>query len=256
MLVELKDIHAGHEKGTDILNGVNLSVSEGEFVYIIGKVGSGKSTILKTIDGELGVRSGSICVCNTDLTTLKRKHFPEFRREMGIVFQDFKLLKDRTVGDNLHFALKATGWNKKQERVNRIAEVMTQVGLHDKLDKFPHELSGGEQQRVAIARALLNCPKLILADEPTGNLDVETTTKIMKILHNIKNHGAAIIMVTHNQNVISEFPGTVYLCSEGTLTRLNNINDTPEAFSQEESEFSDDDSENDYEEEENYNVGE
>lgn len=254
MLVELKDIYAGHDKGLDILKGVNLCVNAGEFVYLIGKVGSGKSTILKVIDGELGVRSGSVNVCEMDLVKLKRRHFPKLRREMGIVFQDFKLLKDRTIGENLHFALKATGWNKKQERITRIEEVMTQVELHDKLQKFPHELSGGEQQRVAIARALLNHPRLILADEPTGNLDMETTTRIMTILHNIKEQGTAVVMVTHNQNIISEFPGTVYLCEDGVLTHLSGevSYDCAEEDYQDDAEHE----ENDYEEEDNYNVGE
>lgn len=253
MLVELKEIHAGHDKDANILKGVDLCVNTGEFVYIIGKVGSGKSTLLKVIDGELGVNSGSAFICGMDMVKLKRKHFPELRRKIGIVFQDFKLLKDRTVGSNLHFALKATGWSDKQERKERIAEVMTQVGLHDKLEKFPHELSGGEQQRVAIARALLNSPQLILADEPTGNLDVETTKKIMKILHNIKDKGAAVIMVTHNQNIISEFPGTVYLCEDGQLTLLKDQNTN---YYTDCVDYEGPHSDNDYEEEDNYNVGE
>lgn len=252
MLIELKDVCAGHDKGVDILKGANLCVNEGEFVYIIGKVGSGKSTLLKIIDGELALRSGSAEVCGMSMKKLKRSHFPELRRKMGIVFQDFKLLKDRTIGDNLHFALKATGWSKKSERIERIAEVMTQVGLHDKLEKFPHELSGGEQQRVAIARALLNTPELILADEPTGNLDGETTDKIMRILMSIKNKGAAVVMVTHNQNLITQYPGTVYLCENGLLQKIDNNNysvDSGEEYKPREV--------NDYDDEEdNYNVGE
>lgn len=220
MLVELKNINVGHEKNQDILRGVDFAVSEGEFVYIIGEVGSGKSTLLKTIDAELPLHSGEGSVLGYDLAHIKQKHLPALRREMGIVFQDFKLLKDRTVEDNLQFVLRATGWKDKQERTERIAEVMTQVGLHDKLPMFPHELSGGEQQRVAIARALLNNPKIILADEPTGNLDKLTCNKIMRILHNIKDKGTAVVMVTHNQDIIGDFPGTVYVCADGQLTKV------------------------------------
>lgn len=224
MLIELKDINVRHEENEEVLHDVNFTVSEGEFVYIIGKVGSGKSSLLKTIDAEVPLRSGSGEVLGMDLRALKRKHFPMLRRQLGIVFQDFKLLKDRTVEDNLQFVLKATGWKDKVERAERIEKVMSQVGLEDKLHKFPHELSGGEQQRVAIARALLNHPKIILADEPTGNLDPETARKIMEILWNICNNGTAVVMVTHNQSLISDYPGTVYLCEDGTMKKIiNNV---------------------------------
>lgn len=220
MLIELHNINVGHERGQEILHNVDFTVAEGEFVYIIGRVGSGKSTLLKTIDAELELNSGQGVVLGHDLRHLSQRHIPELRRQMGVVFQDFKLLRDRTVEDNLMFVLKATGWKEKEARRQRIDEVMNQVGLRDKLHKFPHELSGGEQQRVAIARALLNYPKLILADEPTGNLDVETSASIMRLLHGIKETGTAVVMVTHNQNLISDYPGTVYLCEEGTLQHL------------------------------------
>lgn len=220
MLVELKNISVGHEAKQEILHDVNFAVSEGEFVYIIGRVGAGKSTLLKAIDAELPLHTGEGRVLDYDLKKLRRKRIPDLRRQLGVVFQDFKLLKDRTVEDNLQFVLRATGWKRKAERAERIAEVMEQVGLSDKLAKFPHELSGGEQQRVAIARALLNRPRIILADEPTGNLDVETSSRIMRILHTIKEQGTAVVMVTHNQTLISEFPGTVYLCEDGALTKV------------------------------------
>lgn len=227
MLIELKDITVGHEKGQEILRGVNFTVSEGEFVYIIGRVGSGKSTLLKTIDAELPLSAGEATVLGHQLFKIKRKHIPELRRRMGVVFQDFKLLRDRTVEENLQFVLRATGWKEKNMRRERIDAVMEQVGLTDKLDKFPHELSGGEQQRVAIARALLNHPSLILADEPTGNLDPETQRSIMEIFRTVCESGTAIVMVTHNRNIIKEHPGTVYLCEDGQLTRLDSESQIP-----------------------------
>lgn len=221
MLVELRNVNVGHEAGQEILRSVNFSVAEGEFVYIIGRVGSGKSTLLKTIDAELPLCSGEGTVLGYNMSSIRRKEIPSLRRQLGIVFQDFKLLKDRTVEDNLQFVLKATGWKEKLQRRERIDEVMAQVGLTDKLNKFPHELSGGEQQRVAIARALLNKPRLILADEPTGNLDPETSANIMRILHGIKREGTAVVMVTHNQGLIGDYPGTVYLCEEGNLRKIS-----------------------------------
>lgn len=214
MLIDIKNASITLGDNQEILKDINLTVDEGEFVYIIGPVGSGKTSLLRVIDAELKAKGELISVLDRDLLKIKRKNISALRREMGVVFQDFKLLRDRTVDDNLHFALRATGWKNKEERQTRIAEVMTEVGLHDKLAKFPHELSGGEQQRVAIARAILNHPKLVLADEPTGNLDPENAEKIMRILHTIKDKGAAVVMVTHNQHLIDAHPATTYICSE------------------------------------------
>lgn len=221
MLVELKNINVTHDDGNQVLSGVNLCVSEGEFVYIIGRVGSGKSSLLRTLNAEIPITQGEAYVLETNLVNLKRKHHPTLRRQLGIVFQDFKLLRDRTIEDNLQFVLRATDWKHKDEREARINEVMAQVGLADKLNKFPHELSGGEQQRVAIARALLNHPRLILADEPTGNLDLETTHNIMEILTGISKKGTPVVMVTHNQSLIEKYPGSVYLCEDKHLTRIS-----------------------------------
>lgn len=220
MLVELKNINAGHEKNQEILHGVDFSVEEGEFVYILGRVGAGKSTLLKTIDAEIAPQYGTGVVLGFRLEELKTRQIPALRRQLGVVFQDFKLLKDRTVEDNLQFVLRATGWKNAMERRARIDEVMSQVGMQEKLNRFPHELSGGEQQRVAIARALLNRPKLVLADEPTGNLDADTSVAIMRLLHDIKGEGTAVVMVTHNEALTLEYPGTRYRCEDGKLTRI------------------------------------
>lgn len=220
MVIDFQNVNICLHNGTELLQDVCLRVEEGEFVYIIGQVGTGKTSLLRTIDAELRPKEGSAEVLGRDLLKLKRRHVPALRRELGIVFQDFKLLRDRTVEANLQFALRATGWKDKNERRERIDEVMEQVGLADKLAKFPHELSGGEQQRVAIARAILNHPKLVLADEPTGNLDHENAENIMRILFGIKEKGTAVVMVTHNKHLIEAHPGTTYLCGEGTLKAL------------------------------------
>ena len=197
-----------------VLSDVNLQVQEGEFVYLTGIVGSGKTSLLKTIYGELEVGSGDAEVLGRNMRTIKRRHIPALRREIGIVFQDFRLLMDRDVRRNLDFVLRATGWKRKHEREQRILEVMQHVGLEDKLDKMPYELSGGEQQRVAIARAILNTPKLILADEATGNQDAESGMKTARILHELAKGGTAVIMATHNNALAEELPGTVYECRE------------------------------------------
>lgn len=220
MVIDFQNVNICLHNGTELLQDVCLQVEEGEFVYVIGQVGTGKTSLLRTIDAELRPKEGSAEVLGRDLLKLKRRHVPALRRELGIVFQDFKLLRDRTVEANLQFALRATGWKDKNERRERIDEVMEQVGLADKLAKFPHELSGGEQQRVAIARAILNHPKLVLADEPTGNLDHENAENIMRILFGIKEKGTAVVMVTHNKHLIEAHPGTTYLCGEGTLKAL------------------------------------
>jgi cell division transport system ATP-binding protein len=201
----------------EILKNVNFSVSENEFIYIVGKVGSGKSSLLKSLYGELAITGEKTKILEYDLSKLKQYQIPELRRQLGIVFQDFQLLTDYTVKENLDFVLQVTDWDR-EERGPRIAEVLNQVGIADKANNYPHELSGGEQQRVAIARALLNSPKIILADEPTGNLDKETSDNIMKILHDIRMQGTAIVMITHNLNLINEYPGTVvYKCEDNQI---------------------------------------
>ena len=198
------------QQGLEILEGINFEQNKGEFVYLIGKVGSGKTSFLKTIYGELDIQSGEAEVMGFNLRTMKQKHIPDLRRRLGIVFQDFQLLTDRTVHANLEFVLRATGWKNKVDIHNRIEEVLEQVGMGGKGYKMPNELSGGEQQRIVIARAILNKPELILADEPTGNLDVETGRHIVELLKNICSQGSAILMITHNLNLLSEYPGKVY----------------------------------------------
>ena len=203
--------------GKEILHDVDIQVNEGEFVYIIGRVGSGKSSLLKTFYQELYVDEAvEAQVLDYDMLTIKRKQIPALRRQMGIVFQDFQLLADRTVRKNLQFVLKATGW-RKEDVANRIEEVLADVGMADKIDVMPHELSGGEQQRVAIARAILNRPSLIIADEPTANLDAETAEGIMQLLRSISFKGTAVVMSTHNISLIEQYPGTVYRCIDGRL---------------------------------------
>ncbi len=218
-LIELQNISIAHHDKV-ILQNINFSVDEGEFIYIIGRVGSGKSTLLKALYAEVPLQDGVGNVLEFDLQALKQRHSPDLRRQLGIVFQDFRLLHDQTVAQNLDFVLRATGWKKSQERMERIAEVLTAVGLEDKAEKYPHELSGGEQQRTAIARALLNKPKIILADEPTGNLDNESSALIMNILRTATEQGTAVVMVTHNLNLLQQYPGVVYNCDEETLTEI------------------------------------
>lgn len=206
----------------EILEDINFDIASGEFVYLIGKVGSGKSTFLKSLYAELGVNGGEATVLGYDMHKIKNKQIPELRRRIGIVFQDFQLLTDRTVKENLEFVLKATGWKSKRDIEVRIAEVLEQVGMGSKGYKMPNELSGGEQQRIVIARAILNKPELILADEPTGNLDVETGRKIVELLKSICSQGSAIIMTTHNMNLLTEYPGKIYKCESHKLTELLN----------------------------------
>lgn len=203
-----------------VLDDVDFHVDEGEFVYIIGKVGSGKSSLLKTFYCELDVyekEAEKAEVLGRDLIKLKRKEVPALRRELGIIFQDFQLLHDRTVLKNLRFVLKATGWKDKEKIEQRIDEVLEAVGMTDKKNAMPHELSGGEQQRISIARALLNNPKVIIADEPTGNLDPETADNIVHLLHDIKSQGTAVIMSTHNIAMLDAYHGIVYRCKEGRI---------------------------------------
>ena len=200
-----------------VLEGVNLHLQGGEFVYLIGKVGTGKTSLLKTLYGELDIAAGEAQVLGYDLRRIRQKHIPALRRRLGIVFQDFQLLTDRSVYANLEFVLKATGWTNRTEIAERIEEVLRLVGMENKGYKLPNELSGGEQQRIVIARAVLNSPDIILADEPTGNLDVETGRSITCLLHDICRSGALVVMTTHNLQLINEFPGRVFRCEEHRL---------------------------------------
>jgi cell division transport system ATP-binding protein len=205
------------QKNKLVLTNVNLEIAKGEFIYMIGKTGSGKSSLLQILYADLPVETGEAEVCGYEIKNIKRKELPYLRRKLGIVFQDFQLLDDRNVKKNLEFVLKATGWTDKKQIDNRILNVLDKVELIEKLNVMPHQLSGGEQQRIAIARALLNEPEVILADEPTGNLDPETSNGIMKILFKISELGKTVIMATHNYNLIHKFPGRVIKCEEGTL---------------------------------------
>lgn len=209
------------QNGTPVLSNVNFNVYEGEFIYIIGHVGSGKSSLLKTMYCELDITKGDKAeVLGCDLFRIKRKEIPALRRELGIIFQDFQLLHDRTVYKNLEFVLKATGWKNKKDITERITEVLDSVGMVDKKDKMPSELSGGEQQRIAIARATLNKPKVIIADEPTGNLDPETADNIVSLLKQTTTSGTAVVMSTHNIPMLDKYPGIVYCCKDGHISDI------------------------------------
>ena len=203
-----------------VLKNVNFQLEEGQFVYLIGRVGSGKSSLMKTMYAEVPIEMGEARIFDYDLSAIRRKDVPMLRRQIGVVFQDFQLLSDRSVYDNLLFVLKATGWKNKTDIDERINEVLSEVGMEHKSYKMPHELSGGEQQRIAIARALLNRPKLILADEPTGNLDQETGHQIMSLLHRICAEGTAVIMATHNIQLTEDFPATVVKCEDKNVIEL------------------------------------
>lgn len=216
-LIRYTDVEI-HQQELCVLNDVNLELHKGEFVYLVGKVGSGKTSLLKTFYGELDIASGEAEVLGYDMLHIKRKHIPQLRRKLGIVFQDFQLLTDRTVYDNLEFVLRATGWKSKGEIKDKIEEVLNLVGMCNKGYKLPNELSGGEQQRIVIARAVLNSPEIILADEPTGNLDSETGHAIAELLHGISEAGALVVMTTHNLQLLREFPGKVYRCADHLMT--------------------------------------
>lgn len=219
-IVQIENVNIFQSKNL-ILSNVSLNIDKGEFVYLIGKTGSGKSSLLKMLYGDLELMQGDATIAGFHLNHLKEKQVPFLRRKLGIVFQDFQLLTDRSVNSNLLFVLKATGWKDKEKMQQRVQEVLEKVGLTTKGFKMPHELSGGEQQRVVIARALLNDPDLILADEPTGNLDPETSEGIMKLLFDISRSGRAVVMATHNYSMIEKFPARIIKCENGKLMEVN-----------------------------------
>jgi cell division transport system ATP-binding protein len=230
-IIELKNAII-RQQDNIILTDVNLEVEKGEFVYLIGKVGSGKSSLMKTLYADLPLKDGGGSVAGFYLPIIKRKQIPYLRRKIGIIFQDFQLLTDRSVYENLEFVLKATGWKNKKEIQNRIHEVLEKVHMGNKGYKMPHELSGGEQQRIVIARALLNSPDIILADEPTGNLDPETSDELAEILMDISKNGKTVIMATHQHDLLKKFPARTVECIDGKLVHLtpneNNITSAEE----------------------------
>lgn len=219
IIVDYSNVGLGRD-GNTILNEVTLTISSGDFVYLIGKVGAGKSTFLKSLYYEANIENGVAEIFEYDLANIKKKNIPFLRRKVGIVFQDFQLLTDRSGEKNLEFVLRATGWKNRDLIDMRIKEVLTQVGMQNKGYKMPHELSGGEQQRIVIARALLNSPEIILADEPTGNLDPETGNQIVQLLHNISKEGTAVIMSTHNYAVVQKYPGRIIKCEDGLMKEI------------------------------------
>ena len=215
-ILELKDASIFQGESL-VLANVNVEVYKGDFVYLIGKTGTGKSSFMKTLYGDLPLTEGEGHIVDFNLKTLKEKEIPFLRRKLGVVFQDFKLLTDRTVNDNLLFVLKATGWKEKDKMNTRVEEVLTKVDMKTKGFKFPHELSGGEQQRIAIARALLNNPELILADEPTGNLDPQTSVEVMEVLQDINKNGNTILMATHDYALLLKYPSKTLKCDENQV---------------------------------------
>lgn len=206
-----------YQDNNAVLSDINLDINHGEFIYIIGKTGSGKSSFMKTLYADLKLKEGEGTFVDYDLAELRDKNIPYLRRKIGIVFQDFKLLPDRSVHDNLLFVLKATGWSEKREMDVKIDEVLDKVGMKNVLNKMPHQLSGGEQQRIAVARALLNDPEVILADEPTGNLDPQTSVEVMQLLKEINQNGKTVIMATHDYALLMKFPSKTLKCDSGTL---------------------------------------
>jgi cell division transport system ATP-binding protein len=221
VIIELSDCTIWQQDHL-VLSDVNLSVRKGEFLYMVGRVGSGKSSLIKTLNAQLPLKEGTGIVAGYNLSKLKRREIPYLRRKIGIVFQDFQLLIDRTVNDNLEFVLRATGWKNRKDIEMRIADVLEKVGLERKGYKMPHQLSGGEQQRVVIGRALLNDPEIILADEPTGNLDPETSEGIIKLLLDISKTGRAVIMATHNYTLLKKYTARTLKCDDGKLLEVRN----------------------------------
>lgn len=225
-VVSVIEISSGkiYQRNTLVLDNINFKLEKNEFVYVIGKTGSGKSSFLKMLYGELPLKEGLGRVSEFDLRNLKKKQIPLLRRDIGIVFQDFQLLMDRTVMKNLFFVMKSTGWRKKKEMQKRALEVLAMVGIENKAERMPHELSGGEQQRVSIARALLNSPSLILADEPTGNLDPATSEEIMQLLTAIAQEGTSVLMATHDMTLVDKFGGRVLRVENGGINEISSIN--------------------------------
>ena len=215
-IVHLKDVSIFQNKQL-ILSKVSVEVSSGDFVFLIGKTGTGKSSLIKTLYADLPLQQGEGSIVDFDLTSIRQKDIPFLRRKLGVVFQDFKLLPDRSVFENLKFVLKATGWKDKKKIRDRIEEVLTEVGMENVQPKFPFQLSGGELQRVAIARALLNMPEIIIADEPTGNLDPQTSLEVMEVFQKLHKEGMTVLMATHDYNMIVKFPGKILRCDEGTV---------------------------------------
>jgi len=225
MLINYKNVHV-YQQNICILHDVNFQLNKGEFVYFIGKVGSGKTSLLKTFYKEIDIKEGNAEILGYNLKNIKSRQIQELRRKLGIVFQDFQLLTDRSVYENLNFVLKATGWKDKIKRAERINEVLSLVNMEDKVKKMPTELSGGEQQRIVIARAILNSPDLILADEPTGNLDIETSIQIVELLEKISQKGSTIIMTTHNVQILQQYPKKIYKCNNGIFVEMKNSYDS------------------------------
>lgn len=215
-IIKLQNVDIFQQKHL-VLSNVNLHVDKGDFVWLIGQTGSGKSSLLKIIYGDLGISAGEGTACGYQLKNLASKDVPFLRRKLGIVFQDFQLLTDRTVEQNLHFVMKATGWKDKKLIADKTMDVLEKVGLRSKVKKMPHELSGGEQQRVVIARALLNDPEIILADEPTGNLDPDTSEEIVMLLKQISQSGTAVLIATHDYHIIRAFPSRIIKCENGKV---------------------------------------
>ena len=222
-IIDLKKINISIDN-KNILSDVSFLMRNGEFMYLIGKTGSGKSSLLKILYGEIKIKDGTGEVAGMDILNIKEKNIPFLRRKLGVVFQDFKLLPDRSIEKNLEFVLKATDWSDKKKISNRISKVLEKVKLSETLKKFPHELSGGEQQRIAIARAILNDPELILADEPTGNLDPSTSAEIMEVLKDINNNGTTILIATHDYDIISKFPAKTLRIEDGKFYQLQEKN--------------------------------
>ncbi|MDP7567272.1 MAG: ATP-binding cassette domain-containing protein [Flavobacteriales bacterium] len=210
-----------HQRNHKVFSNITLKIEKGEFLYLIGETGSGKSSLLKALYGELAIDAGNLSIADIDLTKIKQKEIPALRRKLGIVFQDFQLLTDRTVEENLSFVLKATGWKNKKEIADRIDEALESVHLNGVKDKMPYELSGGEQQRAAIARALLNHPEIILADEPTGNLDPAKSEKIIELLKEINAKGTTILIATHDYSIIKKYNARTIKCDEQKVTEID-----------------------------------